>query len=55
MALIQDSDVEKKAIKLHRQFGHTTAGKLKKLVRDANISDSKLDMAIDKVTNNCSV
>lgn len=42
-------------MKLHRQFGHTTAEKLKKLVRDANIRDTSLEQKIDKVTADCSI
>ena len=43
------------ALKLHRQFGHTTAEKLKGLVRNANIKSSNLEYAIDQVTSNCTI
>ncbi|KAG0725967.1 hypothetical protein GWK47_037553 [Chionoecetes opilio] len=50
-----DGDIEKRALKLHRQFGHPTAEKLKKLVRDADIRDSNLERRIDTVTSDCDV
>ena len=55
MTLLQEGDVGKRATKLHRQFGHPTAKKLKKLVQDAEIHDSTLEREIDKVTRECDV
>ena len=51
--LAKGDDIQKIALKLHRQFGHTSAEKLIKLLKDADIKDSKLEQAIVKVTEDC--
>ena len=48
---------EKVAIanKLHRQFGHSTSEKLKKLIKSSNIDDRELLEIIDTIDNKCQV
>ena len=40
-------------LKLHRQFAHPSADKLKKLLKDANKCDPDLLRTVDKVTEKC--
>ena len=49
------NDKVKIANKLHSQFGHATAEKLKKLLKSANISDKELLDIIDVVDKECKV
>ena len=53
--MAKGGDTLSKALKLHRQFGHTSAEKLNKLVRESNIHDSSLEDAVIKVSNECDV
>ena len=50
---VADSEANSKAQKLHRQFAHPTADKLKQLLRNAGRTDSELLSSVDKVTQNC--
>ena len=54
-AVWEKGDVGKKALKLHRQFGHPTAAKLLKLITDSGIKNSELERAIKSVTEGCVV
>ena len=46
---------EKNAKKLHSQFGHSSAEKLKKLLKSANIWDQELNRKIDTVERICDI
>ena len=50
---VESKDNSKIAIKLHRQFAHPSAEKLKKLIKDAGKDDPELIKCIDKVTEAC--
>lgn len=50
LVALNGRDVEKAALKLHRQFGHPTSEKLIKLISKAGIKNSKLEQAVQKVT-----
>ena len=48
------NEKEAVAIKLHKQFGHPIdSDRLKKLLRDAQIADTELEEAVDKITETC--
>ena len=55
LAALQGRDVTKTAHKLHRQFGHPTAVKLVKLIKDAGVKDSRLEQAVHRVTGDCDI
>ena len=40
---------------MHRQFGHSTSEKLKKLTKSSNIDDKELLEIIDTIDNKCQV
>ena len=40
---------------MHRQFGHSTSEKLKKLIKSSNIDDRELLEIIDTIDNKCQV
>ena len=44
---------EKKIHKLHKQFAHPKAQKLKELIRNSGVSDKKIEEIVDTVANNC--
>ena len=44
---------EKKIHKLHKQFAHPKAQKLKELIRNSGVSDKKIEEIVDNVSNNC--
>jgi transposase InsO family protein len=50
-----EQEKEKKMKKLHRQFGHATKDRLKKLLIDAGVNDSDLFRTLEKVVNNCEI
>ena len=52
---IETSDIKKKALKLHKQFSHPTAERLKCLIRTAGKDNKKLLKAIDEVSDTCDV
>lgn len=54
-ATLEGSDVQNKALKLHRQFGHPTSEKLNKLISDAGVKDSGLRKAVETVSRDCKV
>ncbi|CAL4072646.1 unnamed protein product, partial [Meganyctiphanes norvegica] len=41
------------AIKLHRQFAHPSANRLKSLLKDASVNDKAFLALIDEVSTNC--
>ena len=47
--------VDKRALKLHRQFGHATSEKIINLLHKAQINDRNLEENLVKVTNNCEI
>lgn len=53
LAMWRGGDVQKTALKLHRQFGHPTPTKLIRLITDAGIKNSALERAVEKVTKEC--
>ena len=52
---INPENVKAEALKLHKQFAHPPAEKLKKYVRKAGIIDKKLASEIENVTKNCEI
>jgi len=49
-----NSDIENMALKLHKQFGHPVdSNKLKRLLKEAGISDTRVNNSIEKVTEEC--
>lgn len=48
-------DKHKVALKLHKQFAHPSAKRLKLLFSDAGIRDSEYDTLIEDITENCDV
>ena len=48
-----DMHNEQKVKKLHRQFAHTAAEPLKKLLQTAGIKDKRIMKLVDSVTENC--
>ena len=44
-----------KALKLHRQFGHATADKLKRLLKNSNVRDKDFEKCIVQICNDCSI
>ena len=53
MFTVESKDVDKVALKLHRQFGHPTADKLVDLVHKAGCQDKLFIDAVLKVTKDC--
>ena len=53
--LSMDSDPEKVALKLHRQFGHPSAQKLVKLIKNSNFSNPQLEKKIEMVSETCDI
>ena len=49
----RDDDTDKLALKLHRQFAHPTADRLKGLLSNAGRTDKKLFDSVVKVTLSC--
>ena len=43
------------ATKLHRQFAHPSAERLKKLIKDARQDDEELMEAVEKITKDCDI
>ena len=43
------------ATKLHRQFAHPSAERLKKLIKDARQDDEELMEAVEKITKECDI
>ena len=41
------------AVKIHKQFGHATGLRLKKLLKDAGVSDKELLKIVEEVCNHC--
>ena len=48
-----NGEVKKMATKLHKQFAHPSPVKLIKLLRDAKLSDEKLELEIKNVSEKC--
>ena len=48
-----NGEVKKMATKLHKQFAHPSSVKLIKLLRDAKLSDEKLELEIKNVSEKC--
>ena len=48
-------DLERKVVKLHKQFAHPTADRLIKLLRTANVDDKSVFDAIRNVSRSCDV
>ncbi|CAL4132571.1 unnamed protein product, partial [Meganyctiphanes norvegica] len=48
-----EEDKLKTAIKLHRQFAHPSANRLKSLLKDASVNDKAFLALIDEVSANC--
>ena len=46
-------DKKKKVLKLHRQFAHPPAHRLKKLLSDAGVDDKSVLATVDEVTSGC--
>ena len=53
MIIIDDKNVNKTAMKLHRQFGHPTADKLVDLIEKSGCLDDNVRKAIEKVSSEC--
>ena len=53
--LTASSDHLKKAEKLHRQFGHPSADRLIRMMRNADIKDLELERKIRNITETCDV
>ena len=53
MITIDDKNVNKTALKLHRQFGHPTADKLVDLIEKSGCRDDNVRKAIEKVSSEC--
>ena len=51
--MLKGSDVQRTALKLHRQFGHPTPKKLIRLITDAGIKNTALEKAVQEVTDGC--
>lgn len=51
--MLKGRDLQKTALKLHRQFGHPTSPKLIRLITDSGIKNTDLERAVKKVTNEC--
>ena len=51
--MLKGSNVQKTALKLHRQFGHPTSVKLIRLIKDSGIKNSELERAVERVTKEC--
>lgn len=51
--MLTGEDVQRTALKLHRQFGHPTQAKLIKLITDSGIKNSDLERAVAKITKEC--
>ena len=43
------------AVKLHRQFSHPDANKLKSLLKNANLVDEELFKLIDEISKRCEI
>ena len=52
---LYSDDVDKVAVKLHRQFGHCSVNKLIDLVNKAGCNNQNLISAIQKVSSNCAI
>ena len=48
-----ETDINKLAVKLHRQFGHLSKDKLLGLIKSAGITDGDFKDQIVKVSNSC--
>ena len=46
-------NLEKQITKLHKQFAHPSASRLKQLIKNSGTNDKSTDDLIDSVTNNC--
>ena len=46
-------EVEKVAVKLHKQFGHPSASRLVSMVRNSGMKDANLENKISQVTDEC--
>ena len=49
------AEKKKKAVKLHRQFGHASELKLTKLIQDSKIEDKEFIECIKEVCNECEI
>jgi hypothetical protein len=52
---LQDHDVEPTLLKLHRQFGHASYDKLKRLIEGAGQWDAKFAETLQRLCKNCQV
>ena len=48
-----NENTQKQIIKLHKQFAHPSADRLKNLIRNSGTNDKSIDKIIDSVTNDC--
>ena len=55
MLALGNQDLKKKAVKLHKQFGHPTAINLIKMLRSAEIYNREFEQVIDNVSEKCEV
>ena len=55
MLSVDDPDPYKVGIKLHKQFGHPTAGKLIKLLHNAGVHNKKLESELNKISDSCEI
>ena len=46
---------EKKILKLHKQFAHPSAERLKQLIRNSGVTDTHLNEIVDNVSQSCDV
>ena len=50
---LSHKEKQTKALKLHRQFGHADASRLKQLVRNSNLNDNEFEQCIQDVCDEC--
>ena len=53
--LLDSSDSNKIALKLHHQFGHPGAERLIRMLQDADMLDNDIEKQIGSVAENCEV
>lgn len=55
LTIDSNENKRKVTLKLHKQFAHPTAKRLKLLFKDAGIEDSEYDTLIEDISNNCEI
>lgn len=48
-------DNKRKVLKLHKQFAHPPAERLKKLISDSGVNDSDINQLVDHVSSHCDI